>query len=255
MLRQGQVDDRALRLLVDADWSALDVSGCARLTDDGLLAALRLTPAVRWLDVTGCSAGAVVLRALPSLCPRITVLRIGEDKATPLGMDSLQTETSCNLGKPLPIEKAVGKRHSVALQPLVLRDRCALLAAGGRTAADEAAACALRHIAPQIRQPDAAQESWELAASDDSAGADVSDRLTQLTHVVWPAIPERLHQRLAVQCPKLQINAFKNAIGGRQVIPDPSVTSLILVHTWFPPCAHTQWIVILGPCQRTDRLL
>jgi hypothetical protein len=77
-LRQGQLDDRALRLLVDADWSALDVSGCTWLTGDGLLAALRLTPAVRQLDITNCSAGAAVLRALPSLCPRITVLRIGE---------------------------------------------------------------------------------------------------------------------------------------------------------------------------------
>ena len=75
---QDLVDDRALGLLADADWSVLDASDCARLTDDGLLSALRLAPDLRWLDITGCNGSAVVLRALPTLCPGITVLRLGE---------------------------------------------------------------------------------------------------------------------------------------------------------------------------------
>ena len=83
--------------------------------------------------------------------------------------------------------------------------------AGGNATADQAASGALRHFAPQIQHPDAAQESWEQAASGDAADAGGSDRLTQLTHVVWPAIPERLQQRLATQCPRLHFNAFKHS--------------------------------------------
>ena len=93
---------------------------------------------------------------------------------------------------------------------------------GGSAAADPAATSSLRHIAPQIQHPDAAQESWEQAASGDAADADVSDRLTQLTHVVWPAIPERLQLRLASQCPKLQINIYKDSAPSARKVQDSS---------------------------------
>ena len=78
VILQDLVDDRALRLLTDADCSVLDASNCARLTDEGLLTALRLAPDLRLLDITGCHAGAAVLRALPALCPRLEVLRLGK---------------------------------------------------------------------------------------------------------------------------------------------------------------------------------
>ena len=81
VVSQDLVDDRALRLLTDADWSVLDASNCTQLTDDGLLTALQLAPGLRWLDITGCNVGAAVLRALPALCPAITVLRLGKLKA------------------------------------------------------------------------------------------------------------------------------------------------------------------------------
>ena len=85
------MDDRALRLLTDADWSVLDASDCVRLTEEGLLTALRLAPNLRWLDVTGCNASAAVLRALPSLCPGITVLRLGEQ----IALCSLSSSAVC----------------------------------------------------------------------------------------------------------------------------------------------------------------
>jgi len=87
-LLQDLADDRALRLLTDADWSVLDASDCTQLTTEGLLTALRLAPDLRWLDITGCNASAALLRALPTLCPGITVLRLGE-------LSCLRQFTSC----------------------------------------------------------------------------------------------------------------------------------------------------------------
>ena len=92
-----------------------------------------------------------------------------------------------------------------------MQNAVAATLAGGTVTADQAATSTLRHIAPQIQHPDSAQESWEQAASGDAADAVTSDRLAQLTHVIWPAIPERLQQRLADQCPRLQINAYKQS--------------------------------------------
>ena len=92
-------------------------------------------------------------------------------------------------------------------------------ATGGTPHADQAAADCLRDITPIIQQPQAASESWEQLTEHSAASDALAARLVHLQHVVWPDITTKLLQRLAFQCPKVQINAFQSSNKSGKVCP------------------------------------
>lgn len=74
---QGLVNDGVLAMLVDDEWTILDLGGCDAVSETAFLNTLRSAPRLRALDVSLCVFSAASLRQLPLLCPQLQVLRLG----------------------------------------------------------------------------------------------------------------------------------------------------------------------------------
>lgn len=75
--RQGLINDGTLAMLVDEEWTTLDLAGCSTVSEVSILSTLYSTPHLRALDVSHCAFSAASLRQLPRLCPQLQVLRLG----------------------------------------------------------------------------------------------------------------------------------------------------------------------------------
>ncbi len=75
-LLQCLLNNAALDMLVDSNWTSLDVSDSS-VTDAALQAALQTTPHLLSLDLTGCVVSQKTVRSLGTWCPQLQVLRIG----------------------------------------------------------------------------------------------------------------------------------------------------------------------------------